>query len=73
MKEFWSKIEALLSRGDNIQEGHYMERSWAMLLSPKLSAGDEGRLVKMTKCAKNDDAYSLLRSGILETVWTAGP
>ena len=68
-KAFWSRIEEMLSRGDNIQEGHYMERSWAMLLSPKLSKADEKRLAATTKCAKNDDAYSLLRSGILETVW----
>ena len=46
-----------------------MERSWAMLLSPKLSKADEKRLAATTKSAKNDDAYSLLRSGILETVW----
>jgi hypothetical protein len=25
-----------LSRGDNIQEGHYMERTWAVLLASPL-------------------------------------
>lgn len=29
----WQKLETILSRGDNIEEGHYAERSWAMLLS----------------------------------------
>lgn len=29
----WKAAEESLSRGDNIQEGHYMERMWAMLLS----------------------------------------
>ena len=68
-KQFWASIELILSRGDNIQEGHYMERSWALILSKQLSSGEEARLELMTKCAKSDDAYSLLRSGILETVW----
>jgi len=29
----WSSIEKSLSRGDNIQESHYAERSWAGLLA----------------------------------------
>lgn len=32
----WNTVENILSRGDNIQEGHYMERSWGMLLSTPL-------------------------------------
>lgn len=32
-KSIWKKIETTLSRGDNIQEGHYMERAWALLLA----------------------------------------
>jgi hypothetical protein len=33
----WSVIVEQLSRGDNIEEGHYMERLWADLLSQPLS------------------------------------
>jgi len=29
----WANIESSLSRGDNIEEGHFAERSWAALLS----------------------------------------
>jgi hypothetical protein len=29
----WKTAEQSLSRGGNIQEGHYMERMWAMLLA----------------------------------------
>jgi len=32
----WKKVEKALSRGNNIQEGHYMERLWAPLLSKPL-------------------------------------
>ena len=32
----WKRIEESLSRGDNIQEGHYAERSWGYLLSTPL-------------------------------------
>lgn len=29
----WENVEKALSRGNNIQEGHYMERAWASLLA----------------------------------------
>ena len=32
----WEKVENMLTRGDNIQEGHYVERSWANLFSTPL-------------------------------------
>jgi hypothetical protein len=32
----WKALEKTLARGDNIQEGHYAERSWARLLSTPL-------------------------------------
>ena len=35
-------IMRTLSRGDNIQEGHYAERSWAMLLAKPLEPYEEG-------------------------------
>ena len=31
--EFWQSLTSNLSRGNNIQEGHYAERSWALLLT----------------------------------------
>lgn len=34
--QFWQSLEANLSRGNNIQEGHYAERSWAMLIATPL-------------------------------------
>jgi len=36
-KTIWSSIEKSLSRGDNIEEGHFCERVWAGLLSKPLS------------------------------------
>ena len=36
-KSLWKTIEKKLSRGDNIEEGHFAERSWAGLLSKPLS------------------------------------
>jgi len=32
----WKTLEATLTRGDNIQEGHYAERSWSHLLANPL-------------------------------------
>lgn len=32
----WDAVERVLHRGDNIEEGHFVERSWAMLLSTPL-------------------------------------
>eukprot|EP00980_Cylindrotheca_fusiformis_P004887 scaffold1038_cov100-Cylindrotheca_fusiformis.AAC.10 len=34
--EVWKAIEKGMSRGDNIQEGHYIERMWGMLLAAPL-------------------------------------
>ena len=35
--QFWNSLTSNLSRGNSIQEGHYLERSWAMLLSTSSS------------------------------------
>jgi len=32
----WTGAEVALSRGDNIEEGHFMERSWGRLLATPL-------------------------------------
>ena len=36
-KYAWPRIEKALQRGDNIEEGHFVERLWAALLSKPLS------------------------------------
>ena len=42
--EDWSLLLQTLSRGDNIEEGHYMERLWAALLSNPLSFEEQKSL-----------------------------
>lgn len=37
-KETWGKLEQDLSRGDNIEEGHFAERLWAALLTEPLTS-----------------------------------
>jgi len=37
-KEVWNRAAKFLSRADNIAEGHFMERLWAMLLSTPLES-----------------------------------
>lgn len=34
----WKRIEGILSRGDNIEEGHLVERMWGILLSSPLNS-----------------------------------
>ena len=36
-RQIWRNMERSLSRGDNIEEGHFAERTWAGLLHPRLS------------------------------------
>lgn len=40
----WQNIVDTLSRGNNIEEGHFVERSWAALLAKPLSFEDQERL-----------------------------
>jgi len=42
--DVWKKVEHLLSRGNNIQEGHYMERAWATLLASPLNPSEVERI-----------------------------
>jgi hypothetical protein len=35
--ELWTRLEQILSRGDNIEEGHFAERTWAGLLATPLT------------------------------------
>jgi hypothetical protein len=41
----WGTIVTALSRGDNIEEGHYMERLWAGLLAPPISLEKQNQLL----------------------------
>ena len=47
-KDLWERIEKSLRRGNNIAEGHYMERLWAHLLSPPLSADTVREILKQS-------------------------
>ena len=42
----WNIAEEILTRGDNIEEGHYMQRSWGMLLSTPLLQFQVGTMIK---------------------------
>ncbi|KAL7516426.1 hypothetical protein ACHAWX_001984 [Stephanocyclus meneghinianus] len=44
--QFWKSLEINLSRGNSIQEGHYAERSWALLLSTPLQPFQESALLR---------------------------
>ncbi|CAE7858176.1 Protein trichome birefringence-like 8 [Symbiodinium microadriaticum] len=41
VSNIWQRIETSLSRSDSIEEGHFAERSWAALLSRRLTLQDE--------------------------------
>jgi len=45
----WNTVEKILSRGNNIQEGHYMERLWGMLLSTPLLQFQADAMIKCTE------------------------
>ena len=40
----WEGLRDALVRGDNIEEGHYAERLWAVLLAPRLHPGCHAKL-----------------------------
>lgn len=48
----WEEVERSLSRGNNIQEGHYAERSWANLLSTPLTSEQSEALI-----SRSDGVY----------------
>lgn len=53
--EVWKRLEQALSRGDNIQESHFAERSWARLLSTPLKKYQvEALLNHVTSASKKD-------------------
>ena len=47
--ETWKRIDQSLSRGNNIAEGHYVERLWAILLARDLPKGVEIQLLKQQR------------------------
>ena len=59
----WKKIEDTLARGDSIEEGHFMERSWAALLASPLEHFQIEALKNYSSWVSNDSS-SVLR-GVL--------
>ena len=57
----WAPIVDSLSRGDNIEEGHYMERSWAALLSrPFTQKEKDGITSRLTRVIKKTSFSGLV-------------
>ena len=44
-QDTWRNFEGALSRANSIEEGHFMERLWATLLTPKLSSTHEEQIL----------------------------
>lgn len=42
--ETWRAIAESMERADNIEESHYMERTWAALLAPPLTSSEESAI-----------------------------
>lgn len=53
----WNQLEALLSRGNSIEEGHFMERSWANLLSSPLKTLEIEALREFADFATPNDGF----------------
>ena len=47
----WERIVESLSRGDNVEESHYMERMWAALLTPPLTPSETRAMACVAKTA----------------------
>ncbi len=50
-KHIWSNMESSLARGDNIEEGHFAERTWAGLLHRPLTDAESNKLLAMSRDA----------------------
>ena len=50
----WRSLAASLERGDNIEEGHFMERTWAALLSEPPSSSTGEALRQAASCVIQD-------------------
>ncbi len=63
-QQIWRNMERSLSRGDNIEEGHFAERTWAGLLYPPLTSEEVDLLIARS----GDVAYlhDAMRGALLE-------
>ena len=59
----WETAEKILSRGDNIVEGHFMERSWGMLLSTHLQ---QFQIDGLRKCSNGLERGNFVFKGVLK-------
>ena len=50
----WRRIVESLSRGDNVEESHYMERMWAALLTPPLTPSETRAMACVAKTADRE-------------------
>ena len=60
----WKRIELSLSRGNNIEEGHFAERSWAGLLAYPLADEQVQLLESIPSIKMSRENYAL--KGILK-------
>ena len=42
--ETWRAIAESMERADNVEESHYIERTWAALLAPPLTSSEESAI-----------------------------
>ena len=63
--EIWLSLERSLSRGDNIEEGHFAERTWAGLLHRPLNDSERELLFQRTRSVayKNEAMRGALLKG----------
>ena len=54
----WTNMTQSLSRADNLEEGHYAERSWAGLLTRRLPEGDAALLRSLARVRDPADCES---------------
>ena len=59
-KGLWIKIKNSLERGDNIEEGHFMERTWAFLLAPSPSEAKTQQIFQMSNGVLDNYTHGLL-------------
>ena len=67
--ETWKALEKSLERGDNIQEGHYAERSWARLLATPLKPFQVRAIKKYSSVVHNSHSglHGVLLRGASDT------
>ena len=58
--ETWRRLSDALSRGNNIEEGHYSERLWGLLLAPPLT--DDAAAAMLCAGHAGDSTTGLFKS-----------